>query len=235
MGRRVRAYVGLGSNVGDSRAILARAVGALAALPHLRLRAVSPIYRTAPVGVLDQPDFLNAVVALDVAVEPDHETAALAFLRQLKALEAELGRRPGRRWGPRVIDLDLLLFGRARVLVERPPEPAAPAPGEPGGLPATGEPGGFPAPKLLQVPHGDVADRLFVLAPLADLVPGLVPPGWTETVASARARRAQLDGAGAARLVGEWDPARGRWEAPATARPVTESRARARRLPAQRP
>ena len=68
MAKRVRAYIGLGSNLGDSQTTLRNAVRALAALPGVRLRAVSPLYRTRPVGVTDQPDFLNAVVALDVPV-----------------------------------------------------------------------------------------------------------------------------------------------------------------------
>jgi 2-amino-4-hydroxy-6-hydroxymethyldihydropteridine diphosphokinase len=218
MARRVRAYIGLGSNVGEPAATLARAVAALRALPGARLRGVSRLYATTPVGVLDQPDFHNAVVALEVSAGQDAGPGALALLRQLKELEAGFGRTVGRRWGPRVLDLDLLLFGRARVIVERPTELAgrgiplaaskAPAGTADAAEPTTRQP---PEPKLLEVPHRDVADRLFVLAPLSDLAPRLVPPGWHETVATARARRERLDGQHAARVTGTWDDRRRRW------------------------
>ena len=84
--RRVRAYVGLGANVGDARATLVRAVRAISALPGVRLRGVSQLYRSRPVGVVDQPDFHNAAVALDVPAGPDPETGALALLIALKRL-----------------------------------------------------------------------------------------------------------------------------------------------------
>lgn len=217
VGHGVRAYIGLGSNVGEPAATLARAVAALGALPGARLGGVSRLYTTAPVGVLDQPDFSNAVVALDVRAGPDPEAGALALLRQLKVLEARFGRMPGQRWGPRLLDLDLLLFGRARILVERPPDLAShamPTAGRdssaPGGAPAddrltTGRDSALPPQaNLLQVPHRDIGDRLFVLAPLSDLAPRLVVPGWRETVTTARLRREQLEGPTAARLVGTW-------------------------------
>ncbi len=206
MARRVRAYVGLGSNTGDSAATLAVAVAALGALRGARLRAVSCLYVTRPVGVLDQPDFLNAVVALDVASGSDPDDGALALLRALKGIEADAGRTDGRRWGPRVLDLDLLVFGRARIVVERPPE-LAPA----RALASVDVAGVPPALTFLQVPHRDAADRLFVLAPLADLAPGLVPPGWHETAGTARARRERAEGAGAVRVVGDWDTHTGHW------------------------
>ena len=120
--RRVRAYVGLGANVGDARATLTRAVLQLGALPGCRLRGVSRLYATDPVGVTDQPEFRNAVIALDVPAGPDPAMSALALLKQLKDLERESGRQPRERWGPRELDLDLLLFGRAEISVERPPE-----------------------------------------------------------------------------------------------------------------
>ncbi len=206
MARRVRAYVGLGSNTGDSATTLAVAVAALGALGGARLRAVSRLYVTRPVGVLDQPDYLNAVVALEVARGPHPDDGALALLRALKGIEADAGRTDGRRWGPRVLDLDLLVFGRARILVARPPELA------PIRVMDSAEAAGVPpAPTLLQVPHRDAADRLFVLAPLADLAPGLVPPGWHETVATVRARREREEGADAVRQAGDWDARTRRW------------------------
>jgi 2-amino-4-hydroxy-6-hydroxymethyldihydropteridine diphosphokinase len=176
--KRVRAYVGLGSNVGDSRATLQRAVGALAALPGVRLRAVSPAYVTSPVGVTDQPDFLNAVVAMDTTAGPDPETGALALLAALKGLEQAFGRQQRERWGPREIDLDLLIFGRHELNVERPDG------------------------RWLQVPHPQAHERLFVLAPLADLAPGLRPPGWGETVATARRRQELREGDSAVKVSG---------------------------------
>src|SRR5215210_413091 len=176
--RRVRAYIGLGSNVGDSRATLERAVKALAALPGARLRGVSRLYRTRPVGVIDQPDFLNAVVALDVAAGRNPEAGALALLEALKQLEKALGRQTRERWGPREVDLDLLVFGRHEINVRRPDD------------------------RWLVVPHPEVHARLFVLAPLADLARGLRPPGWRETVETARRRQADSEGPGAAHDAG---------------------------------
>ena len=130
--RRVRAYIGLGANMGDAPDTLARAVRALAALPGVRLRGVSRLYVTRPVGVLDQPDFHNAVVALDVPAGPDPETGALALLIALKGLERAFGRQERERWGPRELDLDLLLFGRHRVRVERPDAARSADPGAAG-------------------------------------------------------------------------------------------------------
>jgi 2-amino-4-hydroxy-6-hydroxymethyldihydropteridine diphosphokinase len=192
--RRVRAYIGLGANVGDARRTLAEAVAALPALPRARVRGVSRLYRTKPVGVTDQPDFLNAVVALDVPAGESADEGATALLVNLKRLEREFGRRARRRWGPRELDLDLLIFGRARLAIERPPEGAP--------LSADVDPGA--AARLLEVPHPSMAGRLFVLAPLADLAPGLVPPGWHETVASAMRRQIAAEGSGAVRPAGTW-------------------------------
>ena len=192
--RRVRAYIGLGANVGDARATLADAAAALAAVPGARLRGVSGLYRTRPVGVTDQPDFLNAAVALDVPAGRDPEAGATALLVQLKQLEREFGRRRRRRWGPRELDLDLLVFGRARLAIERPPE----------GMSLSAAVDRAAAARLLEVPHPSMGQRLFVLAPLADLAPGLVPPGWHTTVATAAHRQKAAEGAGAVRKVARW-------------------------------
>lgn len=199
--RRVRAYIGLGANVGDAEATLTDAVGALAELPGARLRGVSRLYATDPVGLTDQPEFRNAVVALDLPLGPDAATGAVELLARLKALERRFGRRTRRRWGPRELDLDLLVFGRARLSVERPPETRS--------IAAKIDPA--KASKLLVVPHEAAASRLFVLAPLADLALGLVPPGWGMTVETARRQAGQLEGASAVRPVGAWDPATRRW------------------------
>lgn len=199
--RRVRAYIGLGANVGDAEATLTDAVRALAALPGTRLRGVSRLYATEPVGVTDQPEFRNAVVALDVPGAPDAERGSIALLSALKALEREFGRKTRRRWGPRELDLDLLVFGRARVDIERPPAARS--------IDAETDPA--KAAKVLEVPHPAAATRLFVLAPLADLVPRLVPPGWGETVETARRRQERIEGQGAVRAIGMWDARRLRW------------------------
>jgi 2-amino-4-hydroxy-6-hydroxymethyldihydropteridine diphosphokinase len=192
--RRVRAYVGLGANVGDAPATIAAAIHALAALPGSRLRGVSRLYATEPVGVLDQPEFRNAAAAIDVPAGPDPATGALALLVALKQLERAFGRRDRPRWGPREIDLDLLLFGRHVIGVERPVEARSDDPSK---------------PTDLVVPHRLAAERLFVLAPLADLAPRMVPPGWTETVEAARRRQEGVEGPGAVRPVARW--ANGGW------------------------
>jgi 2-amino-4-hydroxy-6-hydroxymethyldihydropteridine diphosphokinase len=199
--RTVRAYVGLGANVGDARATLGRAVGALARLPGVRLRGVSPLYVTAPWGVTDQPDFRNAVVSLDVPVGSDPAAGAIALLGQLKALERAAGRRGGARWGPRELDLDLLVYGRHRIAVDRPARTRS---NDAGVDPVK-------AARRLEVPHRDAGERLFVLAPLADLAPRLVPPGWGKTVETRRRERAMTEAPGAVRMVGRWDADLGAW------------------------
>lgn len=175
---------------------------ALAALPGVRLRGVSRLYASAPVGVTDQPEFRNAVVALDVPAGPDPPSGAVSLLVALKGLERAFGRRAGARWGPRPLDLDLLVFGRRRLAIERPPEGVSLDPGH--------------AARLLEVPHPEAQARLFVLAPLADLAPNLVPPGWGETVETARRRREVIEGPSAVRLIAAWAPGVGDWSAVAS-------------------
>jgi len=170
-------------------------VRSLAALPGTRLVGVSRLYVTAPVGVTDQAAFHNAVVGLDVPAGPDPATGASALLVALKNLERAFGRQERLRWGPRELDLDLLVFGRARLAIARPPEGQSVDPARSG--------------RLLEVPHPGAADRLFVLAPLADLAPGLVPPGWRESVDTARRRRQSVESPDAVRQVASWNDARG--------------------------
>lgn len=137
------AWIGLGSNIGESRLALNRALVRLDALPDTRLIEVSPCYRTPPWGVTDQPDFLNAVARLSTRLEPT------PLLHALKSIEQDLGRRAdGPRWGPREIDLDVLVY--ADRLLEQPE---------------------------LTVPHPRLAQRAFVLVPLSDLSPRLEIPG----------------------------------------------------------
>ncbi|MBS3823512.1 MAG: 2-amino-4-hydroxy-6-hydroxymethyldihydropteridine diphosphokinase [Wenzhouxiangellaceae bacterium] len=139
-----RAFVGLGSNQGDSRRLLGRAWAALGGLPQTAVVRRSHVYRTAPVGDPDQPDFLNAIVEIETVLEP------LTLLRGMQRIEIELGRTrdPDRRWGPRTIDLDLILFGHAVVREQD-----------------------------LTVPHPRMGERAFVLEPLAELAPDLEIPG----------------------------------------------------------
>jgi 2-amino-4-hydroxy-6-hydroxymethyldihydropteridine diphosphokinase len=200
--RRIRAYIGLGANVGNTVDTLTAAVHALAALPRVRLAGVSRLYATAPVGVTDQPEFRNAVVALDVPSGPDPVTGALALLVALKGLERAFGRRDGPRWGPRALDLDLLVFGRHAIHAERPPAARS------DDRARTDVPAGAAA-QWLTIPHPSARERLFVLAPLADLAPGLRLPGWSETVATARRRAELREGPAAVRPIGEW--AAGAW------------------------
>ena len=195
--RRVRAYIGLGANLGEAVDTIAHGIRALAALPGVRPHAVSRLYVTRPVGVVDQPAFRNAVVALDVPAGPDPATGATALLIALKQLERAFGRQQRDRWGPRELDLDLLVFGRAQLSLDRPPAGLSLDPGK--------------ADRLLVVPHPEAAERLFVLAPLADVAAGLVPPGWHETVATAAARRASIEGPGAVHPIATWDGDRAEW------------------------
>jgi 7,8-dihydro-6-hydroxymethylpterin-pyrophosphokinase len=117
---------------------------------------------------------------------------------RLKDLERSGGRTPRERWGPREIDLDLLAFGRHAISIERPPE------GQSIDAHVTGM-------KLLVVPHPAARERLFVLAPWADVAPRLAPPGWGETVETARRRRAAVEGPDAVRPIAEWDAAGRHW------------------------
>lgn len=137
------AYVGVGSNLEDPRGQVLRAVAALAQLRDSRLVSSSPLYTTPPFGEVVQPAFVNAAAGLLTRLSPEE------LLAELRALETKLGRQPPReRWGPRLIDLDLLAVGRETR--------------------ATPE---------LTLPHPGIAQRDFVLYPLADIAPDLEIPG----------------------------------------------------------
>lgn len=192
------AFIGLGANVGAPKESLERAVSALSMLPGASLAGVSRLYRTRPVGTVAQADFLNAVVGLRTPAGASPEDGAMALLIALKGLERAMGRVERERWGPREIDLDLLLFGGHALRVER----AAVA--------RSGDPGRG-GPQWLEVPHPSASERLFVLAPLADLASELEPPGWGESVAVARARAQDTEGPDAVEVVGEWEWMRARW------------------------
>ena len=138
-----RAYVGLGANLGRREANLESALALLRREPGVEVVAVSSFRETEPVGLVDQPRFLNAAAAVETDLPPRE------LLDRFLAVERALGRtREGPRFGPRTIDLDLLLYGDAVVR----------------------EPG-------LDVPHPRLHERRFALEPLAELDPGLVVPG----------------------------------------------------------
>ncbi|NVK39606.1 MAG: 2-amino-4-hydroxy-6-hydroxymethyldihydropteridine diphosphokinase [Oceanospirillaceae bacterium] len=137
----IRCYIGLGSNLDDPRAQVERALRELAHLPETEQVAHSSLYRSDPVGPPGQPDYINAVVCLDTYLE------AHALLDELQALERLHQRVRLERWGPRTLDLDLLLYGTQTIDSER-----------------------------LQVPHPYLGEREFVLWPLAEIAPGLKLP-----------------------------------------------------------
>jgi 2-amino-4-hydroxy-6-hydroxymethyldihydropteridine diphosphokinase len=139
----VPAYVALGSNLDEPRGQVERAMAALAGVPDSRLVLRSSLYRSQPFGPVEQPDFVNAAAGMLTRLGPAE------LLSQLQGIETELGReRPAVRWGPRRIDLDLLVHGAARM----------------------SEPG-------LEVPHPGIPERAFVLVPLAEFAPDLEVPG----------------------------------------------------------
>jgi 2-amino-4-hydroxy-6-hydroxymethyldihydropteridine diphosphokinase len=137
------AYIGVGSNLDDPPAQILRAFGKLAELPATRVMLTSPIYRARPFGPVDQPEFANAAAGLLTQLQPRE------LLAGLHAIEAALGRPSERqRWGPRIIDLDVLVYGRERL-----------------------------QDPMLTIPHPGIVERNFVLYPLADIAPDLDIPG----------------------------------------------------------
>lgn len=198
MNHRERSYIGLGANIGDAMSALTQAVQALDALPDVSVTAVSSLYRTRPVGPVAQPDFYNAVARLDGPAGPDPEAGAMALLIALKQLERAFGRQGRERWGPREIDLDLLTFGDHHLHVARPDAGRSDDPERTGA-------------QWLEVPHPAASQRLFVLAPWADLEPDLRPAGWNGTVAQLAARASRSEDPGAVELWARWDPAELCW------------------------
>ena len=137
------AYIGIGSNLGGPARQLSVALDRLGAVDLVEIVGVSGLYRSAPLGGIEQPDFLNAAAAICTGLDPQ------ALLAELKLIESDMGRdRSVRRWGPRAIDLDLLVYDA--VTIESPG---------------------------LTVPHAGIGERNFVLLPLRDLAPELVVPG----------------------------------------------------------
>ncbi len=158
----IAAYVGIGANLGDRAANVAEALRELGAQPTIEVVRVSSLYETSPVGRTDQPDFLNAVAAVRTMLAPND------FLRALLDTENKMGRVRNLRWGPRVIDLDLLLYGDMQ--------------------------GDTPG---LTIPHPRLRERAFVLVPLAEIAPNLRLPGDGQSVsdlAEAIQKRAGSEG-----------------------------------------
>jgi 2-amino-4-hydroxy-6-hydroxymethyldihydropteridine diphosphokinase len=140
----IRVYLGLGANLNSPLEQLMQAVSALIHLPQSQLAAVSSFYGSRPMGPQDQPDYVNAVAALDTRLTPE------TLLDELQRIELEQGRqRKEDRWGPRTLDLDILLYGEAMLATPR-----------------------------LTVPHYGLHQREFVVYPLLELAPSLHIPGF---------------------------------------------------------
>lgn len=136
-----QVFVGLGANLGDPPAALRRAITALGSLPQTTVLKTSSFYRSAAIGPAGQPDYCNAVVQLDTALAPE------PLLDALQGIEHAAGRIRAERWGPRVLDLDLLLYGAVVHSSER-----------------------------LTLPHPELAFRDFVLVPLTEIAPEVQVP-----------------------------------------------------------
>ena len=141
------AYIGIGSNIGDKVLQCEKAVSEIIKIDRHKLLAKSSLFKTQPIGYTSQDWFVNAVIEIETDLEP------LDLLRSLKAIEVRLGRSETFRWGPRVIDLDLLLFDQEEIQTEE-----------------------------LKIPHPRFHERQFVLIPLAEIDRGLVHPALKKTV-----------------------------------------------------
>lgn len=138
----INAYIGIGSNLSEPLQQIRTAIASLEKIPDSHVSCVSSFYRSKPLGKRDQPDFINAVAAVNTTLDP------YELLDYLQAIEQQQGRlRDGIRWGPRTIDLDMLLFGDMALVTDS-----------------------------LQIPHPGLVEREFVLYPLAEIAPDLVLP-----------------------------------------------------------
>ena len=137
-------YIGLGSNLNFPALQIQRAISALTKLPATRLSRIAPYYKSIAIGPGVQADYINTVAGIATALSPQR------LLRELQSIENRLGRKRPVRWGPRVIDLDILIYGKLMV-----------------------------NSKILTIPHPRLAQRNFVLYPLADIAPKLVLPDQT--------------------------------------------------------
>ena len=136
-----QVYLSLGSNLGDRAATLEAALRALKGFGDVRINRRSSLYETAPMGKTDQPDFYNIVIEVETALSPE------VLLDRCQEVERALGRVRGARWGPRTVDVDILLYDRDTVSSER-----------------------------LIIPHPEMLRRRFVLEPLIEIAPDAVLP-----------------------------------------------------------
>lgn len=141
------AYIGFGSNIGDRLTHIQNAIHALSKTEGIILQEISSVYKTDPVGYETQAHFLNGVAAIQTDLPP------LSLLHALKDIETAIGRKHRIRWGPREIDLDILIYGDLCLQTEK-----------------------------LVIPHPEMHLRRFVLVPLAEIAPDLVHPVFQETV-----------------------------------------------------
>ncbi|MCD5397801.1 2-amino-4-hydroxy-6-hydroxymethyldihydropteridine diphosphokinase [candidate division NPL-UPA2 bacterium] len=146
-----KVFLGLGSNLGDREQNIKEALKQLQGSEMARKVTISSLYETKPEGVKEQPLFLNAVLRMETGLSPRN------LLDALQDLERQLGRERSRKWGPRIIDLDILLYGNL-VMKE----------------------------KDLEIPHPLLAERSFVLIPLAELAPETIHPILGETISALR-------------------------------------------------
>ena len=141
------AYIGFGSNIGDRLAHIQNALDTLSKTEGITLKEISSIYKTAPVGYEEQAQFLNGVAAIQTTLSP------LSLLHTLKDIETVIGRKHRIHWGPREIDLDILIYGDLRIQTEK-----------------------------LVIPHPEMHLRGFVLVPLAEIASDLVHPVFQESI-----------------------------------------------------
>ena len=156
---RVTGFLGLGTNMGDRKKNLAQALTILNDRPDLTVLRTSSIYETEPWGLANQPKFLNMVAEIATSISPDE------LLERVKKVEQDMGRKAGPRFGPRIIDIDILLL--EDQVVDEP---------------------------NLNVPHVSLHERAFILVPLSELAPDLVHPVFGVTVATLAAKVGGLDG-----------------------------------------
>ncbi len=136
-----KVYVGLGSNLGNRRENLVNAINRIGANAGIQVKDKSDFFETAPVGGPPQPDYVNCAIELETEIEPQ------TLLKEFNKIERELGRKPGVRWGPRIVDLDILLYGD-RIVNDH----------------------------NLKIPHERMHERAFVLEPLCDISPDIKHP-----------------------------------------------------------
>jgi len=143
----LKIYLGLGSNLGDREANINKALVELVRSGSIKLLQVSSLYETKPVGITEQPDFYNIAAEIETSLAPKE------LLARLKEVEREVGREKTFKWGPRLIDIDILLYGALHVREDN-----------------------------LEIPHPEIHQRAFVLTPLAEIAPSAKHPVLGQTV-----------------------------------------------------